>query len=110
MSTPQIQPSFQIREFRRVPVHWPLYFIHEGRYGAGTAWNLSTGGWRIDSDVPLPTGAVLKLFVMLPDVPPGIIVEQVVLCWSRGQEVGVAIRVIARQDATRLQHFIAKSL
>ncbi|HJR77666.1 MAG TPA: hypothetical protein VJ805_11850 [Nitrospiraceae bacterium] len=39
----------------------------------------------------LAYGAALKLFVMLPDVPHGIIVEQEMVCWSRGLEVGLAI-------------------
>jgi hypothetical protein len=58
----------------------------------------------------LARGTVLKLFVMLPDLPHGIIVEQAIVTWSRGQEVGLAIRKIDRQDAARLQAFIAASM
>jgi hypothetical protein len=47
---------------------------------------------------------------MLPDVPHGIIVEQAMVNWSRGQEAGLAILGMDRQDATRLQHVIADSL
>jgi hypothetical protein len=110
MSTSQNQPTFQIREFRRIPVDCPLYFSHDGQYGAGTVWNLSCRGWRVDSEIPLARGTVLKLFVMLPDLPHGIVVEKAVVCWSRGQEVGLAIRRMDQQDATTLQHFIAESL
>jgi hypothetical protein len=48
-----------------------------------------------------------QLFVMLPEVSQGIIVKQALVCWSRGQEVGLAIRHIDHQDATQLQHFVA---
>jgi hypothetical protein len=61
----------------------------------------------MDSDVPLAAGAVLKLFVMLPEVSQGIIVKQAMVRWSRGQEVGLVIRHIEPQDATQLQHFVA---
>jgi hypothetical protein len=103
-------PTFRIREYRRIPVQCPLYFSHDGQYGAGTVWNLSCGGWRVDTEIPLTRGTVLKLFVMLPEVPQGVIVERAIVTWSRGQEVGLAILRIHPQDATRLQHVIAKSL
>jgi hypothetical protein len=61
----------------------------------------------MDSEVPLISGAILKLFVMLPEVSQGIIVKEAFVCWSRGQEVGLAIRHIEPQDATQLQHFVA---
>ena len=105
----QIQPTFQIREYRRVSVHCPLYFVHDGQYGAGTVWNLSCGGWRADSETPLARGTIVKLFVMLPETPHGIIVDQARVCWSRGQEAGLAIRSITRQDAARIQGFITAS-
>lgn len=110
MSRQQIQPSFQIREYRRLPVHCPLYFSHDGQYGAGTVWNLSCGGWRVDSETPLTRGAIVKLFVMLPEMPQGIIVEQALVCWSRGQDVGLAIHSITRQDAARIQGFITANV
>ena len=66
MSRQRTQPTFQIREYRRVPVHCPLYLSHDGQYGAGTVTNLSCGGWRRDSETPLAQGTILKLFVILP--------------------------------------------
>ena len=87
-----------------------MYFSYDGQYGAGTVWNVSCWGWRMDSEIPLTRGKVLKLFVMLPDMPHGIIVEQAMVCWSRGREIGLTTLLIDRQDATRLQHFIAEWL
>ena len=110
MSSPSVQPTFEIREYRRVPVHCPVYFYHGYQYGEGTAWNLSCGGCRLDSEVPLVAGAILKVFVMIPEMPCRMMVEQAIVRWSRGQEVGLAIRLIYRADAIRLLHFVAKSL
>jgi hypothetical protein len=35
------------------------------------------------------------------------VVDQTIVCWSRGRECGLAIQQIQAQDATRLQRFIA---
>ena len=83
-----------------------VYFTTEMATGTGTMWNCSRGGVRMDSETSLACGCVLKLFVMLPEVPHGIIVEQALVCWSRGREVGLEIQTIDPQDAARLQEFI----
>ncbi len=70
-------------------------------------WNLSVGGWRMDTDLPLTPGTHLKLFVMLPDGAPPIVVDQAVVCWRRGPDVGLLTRHMAAPQATRLTEFIA---
>jgi hypothetical protein len=51
-------------------------------------------------------GTVLKVFVMLPEVHHGLVVDQATVCWSRGHEVGLTIRDINEQEVLRLQNFI----
>jgi hypothetical protein len=99
--------GFQVRTYRRFSVQCVLYFASGALHGAGTVWNLSAGGCRVDSDVPLPKGARLKLFVMLPDGAQPVVVEQAVVCWSRGREVGLSTRHLTVQHAARLQTFLS---
>jgi hypothetical protein len=64
-------------------------------------------GRAANSETPLAYGPILKLFAMLPEVQHGIVVKEAAVCWSRGQEVGLAIRGIDAQEAARLHDFIA---
>jgi hypothetical protein len=100
------RPTFHVREYRRFPVNCLLYFSSDQLYGTGTVWNLSLGGWRVDSDVEVATGTTLTLFVMLPDSKQALLVDQAVVCWSRGHEFGLAVHQIKPEDAARLQDFI----
>ena len=88
-------------------MHGLLYFSNNQVYGTGTVWNLSLGGWRVDSDMCVEDDTILTLFVMLPDGEQAIVIDQAVVCWSRGHEFGLAIRKITPQDAARLKDFIA---
>jgi hypothetical protein len=104
---PAYRQTFHVREFRRFPVNCLLYFSNDSLHGTGTVWNLSLGGWRIDSEVTVPAGTILTLFVMLPDEKEALLVDHAEVCWSRGHEFGLAIRSMKTQDAARLKSFVA---
>jgi hypothetical protein len=106
VTTTQGRPTFHLREYRRFPIQCIAYFTTDTGTGTGAIWNCSRGGVRLDSETPLAYGTVLKLFLMLPEVQHGIVVKEAVVCWSRGHEVGLAIRGIDPQEADRLQDFI----
>ena len=92
-----LSTTFQVRPYRRFPVQCLVYFSTGTVTGTGTIWNLSLGGSWMDSDICLACGMVLKLFVMLPELQHGIVVDRATVCWCRGHEV---------QEAARLQNFI----
>lgn len=98
--------SFHVREYHRIPVQCLLYFSSDQVYGTGTVWNLSLGGWRVDSDTPVKRGTTLTLFVMLPDNKHAVLVDEATVCWSRGHEFGLAIHKIQSKDGARLKDFI----
>lgn len=106
--SPLSTQTFHLREYRRFPVNCLLYFSSDQLYGTGTVWNLSLGGWRVDSEVAVATGTTLTLFVMLPDNKQAVVVDEATVCWSRGHEFGLAIREMQDQDASRLKDFIAE--
>ena len=107
---PAYRQTFHLREYSRFPVNCLLYFSSDRVNGTGTVWNLSLGGWRVDSDLKVSTGTALTLFVMLPDNKQAVVVDQAVVCWSRGHEFGLVIRRIKDQDMVRLRDFIADLL
>jgi hypothetical protein len=107
---PAHRPTFHVREFRRFPVNCSLYFSSDEVYGKGTVWNLSLGGWRVDSEVKVPPGTTLTLFVMLPDSQQAVLVDEAVVCWRRRHDFGLAIRKISPDDAARLRGFVAEQL
>jgi hypothetical protein len=99
--------TFHLREYRRFPIQCIVYFTTETATGTGNIWNCSRTGVRMDSETPLACGTVLKVFLMLPEVPHGIVVKEALVCWSRGHEVGLAIHGIDHEEVARLQDFIA---
>jgi hypothetical protein len=83
-----------------------MYFATGDLYGTGTVWNVSLGGWRVDSEISLERGTLLKVYVMLPDFQHTVVVDQALVSWSRGHEFGLSILHIEPQDAARLKSFI----
>ena len=102
----RVSPTFHIREYHRFPVNCLMYFSTGDVYGPGTVWNVSLGGWRVDREVPLERGTMLKVYVMLPDCEETIVVDQAMVSWSRGHEFGLSIRHIQPHDAAYLRAFI----
>jgi hypothetical protein len=99
--------TFRIRQDQRLAVPYRVYFTAGTLSGTGSAWNLSRSGFRLDSDIPLEPGTHLTVLMMLPDHPAGIVVDDAEVCWSRGQECGLAIRHVKTRHATVLHRCIA---
>ena len=60
---------FSIRPFRRFPVHCAVRYNAGPFEGQGTVWNLSSSGWRLSGDMPMPSGEPLSLTITLPLFP-----------------------------------------
>jgi hypothetical protein len=102
--------GFRVREYRRFPVHCQLYYSNDELQGAGTVWNVSVRGWRVDGTCSVRAGMVFSLFVMLPDFHKTVIVERAIVRWARGQEFGLQIGTIHPLDTGRLKQFVSSLL
>ena len=102
----RLNQTFHLREYRRFPMHCVVYFSTDGVSGTGTMWNLSLGGLRMESDVWLASGRMLKLFIMPPECDHAIVVDHATVCWSRDHDFGLAIRQITPHDAVHLKDFM----
>ena len=84
-----------------------MYFSSDQLYGTGTVWNVSIGGWRVDSDMTVEPGTALTLYIMLPDTKQAILVDKALVSWSRGKEFGLMTDTMKAPDASRLRDFVS---
>ena len=86
--------------YDRLPVQACMYFSSNESEGIGTVRDVSLGGWRVRSTkTHVKPGDAVRLFATLPDHQEAVLVDQAKICWSRGEEFGLAIRKIPTQDA-----------
>jgi hypothetical protein len=98
---------FSIRPYRRFPVQCCVTYNTGPFEGQGTAWNLSSTGWRLSGDLPMQPGETLALTVTLPN-EQRIEILQAVVRWSRGQEFAVETVMVEQHTHARLQHYVTR--
>lgn len=74
--------------------------------GMGIMLDLSTGGCRIESAVPVEPGASLELRIYAPDVEWPLMVEAASVQWVSGQTFGLAFFRITEPEQQRLGQVI----
>lgn len=94
------------RESQRLPVHGSVYFSTGEVMSTGSLCNVSRGGWRVRSYTHVKRGATMTLFATLPDHKQAVLVDKAKVCWTKGDEFGLAIKKIAQADSERLNTFI----
>lgn len=96
-----------LRHDLRLPVQCPIQYSGKQIAGEGTLVNLSTGGYGITSEHPLPQGTSLSLRIYLPDGGTPIEVEVATVRWSRSGRLGLKNMIIRQEEIKRLRHFVA---
>ena len=100
-----ITNGFHLREYRRFPVHCAFYYSNDEVQGAGTVWNLSVSGWRVDGTREVKTGMVFTLLVMLPEYHKTIIIERAIVRSTNRRNSSHGYR--SSQAVRQLAHVIA---
>lgn len=100
----------ELRQSPRFPVHCPLSFSAGEMCGVGTLVNLSSGGWMVTSDRPVPPGTHLTLHVLLPDLDQPLDVEDATVQWAYGQTFGLKPICMGIAEWKRLRRFSSKLL
>lgn len=77
------------RRHARYRVDLPATFSNERTCGFGVIADVSAGGCRIESKVPIAPGDVGQLLIELPDYPAPLKVSQALVRWVRGQQYGL---------------------
>jgi PilZ domain len=99
------------RAYDRLPVNARMYFSGDQEEGTGTVQDISVGGWRVRSThTHVKPGEDVTFFATLPDHQQAVLVDHARVCWSRGDEFGLAIGKMTTQDAKRLKGFLSTHL
>ena len=102
-----IERHSYVRADDRLPVQGRIYFSTDESEGTGTVQDVSVGGWGVRSvHTHVRPGDAVTFFATLPDHQQAVLVDQAKVCWSRGDDFGLAIGKITVQDAKRLKGFI----
>ncbi len=75
--------------------------------GTGIVLDLSTGGCRIESPVPVEPGFLLELRIYAPDIEWPLMVEAASVQWVSGQTFGLAFFRITETEQQRLGQVIS---
>ncbi|WP_413935155.1 PilZ domain-containing protein [Nitrospira sp. BLG_1] len=95
--------AFVIRPYRRLPAQCPVTYERLYDTGHGTAWNVSSTGFRVSGTLPLQPRDVCSLKVKLPKQ---VSVLAGVVRWAHGQDFGVETLLMDKQDEARLARYI----
>ena len=101
--------TFQVRPYHRLPVQAPAYFHNDAIQGAGSLWNLSRGGCRIDASMPLAAGTVMELMLVLGS-SAAVHVKAATVCWTRGQECGLRFVLVQPGEAAHLERYVSQRI
>ncbi|MGH7205313.1 MAG: PilZ domain-containing protein [Nitrospiraceae bacterium] len=99
----------ELRKFPRFRVQFRSTFTGHQIEGEGKAIDLSQGGCRIESDLSIPASTTLELRLYVPELDWPLRVEQAVVKWARGREVGLEfVRILPDEEKTL--HRVVKDL
>lgn len=96
-----------LRHDLRLPIECPVQYSGDQIAGKGTLVNLSTGGYGITSEHPLPQGTALSLRIYLPDGETPIEVEVATVRWARSRRLGLKNVIVKQEEIKRVRHFVA---
>ena len=98
--------TVQVSAARRVPVQCVLYCPHDERQGPGTVHTLSMDGCHIESPVEVRPGMIVSLYLMLPNAPQDLAIEQALVTWARQGEFGIQIQHLQPAEAHHLREYL----
>ncbi len=69
--------------------------------------NVSTGGWKVDSDQPVQRGHYFGLRVVLPDQAVPLKVDLAAVRWSSEREFGLEFLRMQPEEQVHLRRFVS---
>ncbi len=94
-----------LRYAHRYPIQCQITFLGDLRVGEGTVRNVSTRGWKVDSDQPVQRGHYFALRVLLTDQAVPMKVDLAAVRWSTGREFGLEFLRMLPEEQDRLRRF-----
>ncbi len=98
-----------LRYTHRYPIQCPITLHSPGGFlvGEGTVRNVSTGGWKVDSDQPVERRHYFALRVVLPDQAVPLKADLAAVRWSSGREFGLEFLRMEPEEQARLRRFVS---
>ncbi len=96
-----------LRYAHRYPIQCSITFLGDQIMGEGTVRNVSTGGWKVDSDQPVQRGNYFALRVVLPDQAVSLKVDLAAVRWSSGRQFGLEFLRMQPEEQARLRRFVS---
>ncbi len=96
-----------LRYAHRYPIQCSITFSGDHLVGEGTVRNVSTGGWKVDSDQPVQCGYYFALRVLLPDHAVPIKVDLAAVRWSSGQAFRLEFLRMQPEEQAHLRRFVS---
>lgn len=98
------------RRGRRVKVPCRFFFFGQDDFeGEGRVLDISTSGFKASSSVALQIGMLLKLSLFLPDHKWPLRVDEAIVRWVNGQDVGIEFTCIRPAQQERLRALVMKA-
>ena len=95
------------REYDRYIVEFPATFAGDGE-GVGIVYNLGLGGCKIVTDRPLEVGAMLAIYLKVPEQTFAITIRMAKVRWTMQYEFGVEFLGIEELERDRLADFLQR--
>lgn len=98
------------RRGRRVKVPCRFFFFGQDDFeGEGTVLDISTSGLKASSSIALQIGMLLKLSLFLPDYKWPLRVDEAIVRWVNGQDVGIEFTSVRPAQQERLRALVMKA-
>ncbi len=96
----------QLRCSPRIPVRYPANVQTDDAAGAGTLFDLSATGCRMQSKVAMRPGTYLALHIDAPEEPVPLAVEVSVVRWCRDDQFGIEFLRYRSGDRDRVTNLV----
>jgi len=93
------------REYGRYIVEFPATFTGDGE-GAAIIYNLGMGGCKIVTDCSLEVGAMLTMYLKVPEQTFAITIRMATVRWTMQYEFGLEFLGMEELERNRLAQFL----
>jgi len=101
-----MEPIIEQRNHRRYPVNFQGVFSSDTVRGEeGVVLDLSLGGCRVGSPIPIPIDTTIHLQIR-PRQAPSIYIPSAIVRWVKGSAFGVQFQELAKHESKALTHLL----
>src|SRR5262245_11639272 len=99
--------AFRLSE---LPMQILMEYLGQNSPGQGIVLELSRVGCRIRGNEPVVAGETLRVQFFLPNSQKPLLIEQAIVKWAKGWEVGLAFKRLQPREADQLQRLLDELL